>query len=160
MERPTFTITRRVEFHETDAAGLMHFSNFYRWMEVCEHEWFRSTGLAMMDVSAEGVRRGWPRREASCNFLRPLRCGDVVRVRGTIEAVGDSSLTYEFVFEKDRAGRWTEVARGRMATVHVRQDSTGRMEAESMPPAVRAVFSPRDPGPDAATGSTGPAPAE
>lgn len=140
MALPTFTITRRVEFHETDAAGLMHFSNFYRWMEVCEHEWFRATNLAMMDVSAEGVRRGWPRREASCNFLRPLRCGDLVRVRGTVEAVGDSSLTYEFVFEKDRAGRWTEVARGRMTTVHVRQDSTGRMEAESMPAAVRTVF--------------------
>jgi YbgC/YbaW family acyl-CoA thioester hydrolase len=140
MASPTFTITRRVEFHETDAAGLMHFSNFYRWMEVCEHEWFRTTSLAMMDVSAEGVRRGWPRREASCNFLRPLRCGDLVRVRGTVEAVGDSSLTYEFVFEKDRAGRWTEVARGRMTTVHVRQDSTGRMEAESMPAAVRTVF--------------------
>jgi acyl-CoA thioester hydrolase len=43
---PTFSITRRVEFHETDAAGLMHFSNFYRWMEVCEHEWFRANGLA------------------------------------------------------------------------------------------------------------------
>lgn len=153
MERPSFTVTRRVEFHETDAAGLMHFSNFYRWMEVCEHEWFRATSLAMMDVSAEGVRRGWPRREASCNFLRPLRCGDLVRVRGTIEAVGDSSLTYGFVFEKDRAGRWTEVAHGRMTTVHVKQDATGRMEAESMPAAVRAaaftsVSVPPSPSPD------------
>ncbi len=140
MEPPTFTITRRVEFHETDAAGLMHFSNFYRWMEVCEHEWFRSAGLAMMDVSADGVRRGWPRRHASCDFLRPLRCGDLVRVRAASAEVGASSLTYDFVFEKNRAGRWTEVAHGRMTTVHVRQDSTGRMEAESTPAAVRAAF--------------------
>jgi len=65
-----------------------------------------------------------------------------VRVRGTIEAVGESSLTYGFVFEKDRAGRWAAVARGRMTTVHVRQDQTGRMEAEPMPAAVRAAFSP------------------
>jgi acyl-CoA thioester hydrolase len=142
MAPPSFTLTRRVEFHETDAAGLMHFSNFYRWMEVCEHEWFRTHHLAIMAVSAEGIRRGWPRRESSCEFLRPLRCGDEVRVRGTIEAVGESSLTYGFVFEKDRSGRWTEVARGRMTTVHVRQDQAGRMEAEPMPDTVRAAFSP------------------
>lgn len=140
MEPPSFTITRRVDFHETDAAGLMHFSNFYRWMEVCEHEWFRSLDLPIMGTSPEGLRRGWPRRESSCSYLRPLRYGDTVRVRGTIDEVGESSLTFSFVFEKDRAGRWTEVARGRMTTVHVRQDETGRMEAERMPEAVRAAF--------------------
>jgi len=64
-------------------------------------------------------------------------------VRGTIEAVAESSLTYGFVFEKERSRRWTVVARGRMTTVHVRQDQAGRMEAEPMPAAVRAAFSPR-----------------
>ena len=144
MASPNFSITRRVEFHETDAAGIMHFSNFYRWMEVCEHEWFRATGLAMMSTTPEGVRLGWPRREASCGFVRPLRCGDVVRVTGSVADVGKTSVTYEFVFEKDRAGKWTEVARGRMSTVHVKQDSAGRMEAEPVPEKVRDVVAPKE----------------
>ena len=80
MVSQTFSITRRVEFHETDAAGLMHFSNFYRWMEVCEHEWFRALSLPMMSTTPAGLRLGWPRREASCVFVRPLRCNDVVRI--------------------------------------------------------------------------------
>jgi YbgC/YbaW family acyl-CoA thioester hydrolase len=140
MPSPTFSINRRVDFHETDAAGIMHFSNFYRWMEVCEHEWFRALGLPMMSTTPEGVRLGWPRREASCGFVRPLRCGDMVRVTGSILEVGNTSVGYQFVFEKDRAGKWTEVARGRMTTVHVRQDSSGRMEAEPVPAAVRAAL--------------------
>ncbi len=142
MESPTttFSLTRRVEFHETDAAGIMHFSNFYRWMEVCEHAWFRELGLAMMSTTPEGVRLGWPRRDSSCSFLRPLRCGDLVRISGSVVELGNTSVTYEFVFHKDRAGKWTEVARGRMTTVHVRQDSAGRMEAEPMPDVVRAAF--------------------
>ncbi len=140
MASPTFSITRRVEFHETDAAGLMHFSNFYRWMEVCEHEGFRALDLAMMSTTTDGVRRGWPRREASCSFVRPLRCGDLVRVTGTVIEVKNVSVAYEFVFEKDRAGKWTEVARGRMTTVHVRQDAEGRMEADPLPANVRAAF--------------------
>jgi acyl-CoA thioesterase FadM len=118
----------------------MHFSNFYRWMEVCEHEWFRALDLAMMSTTTDGVRRGWPRREASCSFVRPLRCGDLVRVTGTVIEVKNVSVAYEFIFEKDRAGKWTEVARGRMTTVHVRQDAEGRMEADPLPANVRAAF--------------------
>lgn len=142
MDRPTFTLTRRVEFHETDAAGLMHFSNFYRWMEVCEHEWFRTLGLEIMSTGADGFLRGWPRRDSRCVHLRPLRCGDVIRIRATLAEVGDNSLGYRFVFEKDRAGRWTEVATGEMTTTHVRKDATGRMESEPVPAAVRAAFNP------------------
>ena len=142
MESPTFAITRRVEFYETDAAGIMHFSNFFRWMEVCEHEWFRALGLPMMSTTPEGVRLGWPRRATSCDFVRPLRCGDHVRISVSAVAIGTTSVTYEFVFEKDRAGKWTEVARGKMTTVHVRQDATGRMEAEPITHAVREALSP------------------
>lgn len=142
MSRPTFTLTRRVEFHETDAAGLMHFSNFYRWMEVCEHEWFRSLGLEIMSAGSDGRLRGWPRRDSACSHLRPLRCGDVVRIVATLEEVSESSLAYAFVFAKDRAGRWTDVAHGKMTTVHVSKDAEGRMESEPMPDAVRAAFAP------------------
>jgi acyl-CoA thioester hydrolase len=140
MASPNFITTRRVEFHETDAAGIMHFSNFYRWMEVCEHEWFRSLGLPMMDTTPAGLRLGWPRREAACTFLRPLRCGDLVRISATLMEQSQSGLTYEFAFHKDRAGKWTHVAQGRMSTVHVRQDAQGRMEAEPMPATVRAAL--------------------
>jgi YbgC/YbaW family acyl-CoA thioester hydrolase len=140
MVSPKFVSIRRVEFHETDAAGIMHFSNFYRWMEVCEHEWFRSLNLPMMSTTPSGIRLGWPRREAACSFLRPLRCGDQVRITSSIVALGETSVTYEFVFHKDRAGKWTEVANGRMTTVHVRQDTTGRMEAEPIPTDTRAAL--------------------
>jgi acyl-CoA thioesterase FadM len=54
MTNSTFSTTRRVEFHETDAAGITHFSNFYRWTEVCEYEWFRALGLSMMETSRGG----------------------------------------------------------------------------------------------------------
>lgn len=143
MSASPFVITRRVEFHETDAAGLMHFSNFYRWMEVCEHEWFRALQIPMMDTTPAGIRLGWPRREATCSFLRPLRCGDVVRITASVAELGTTHATYDFIFEKDRAGRWTEVARGRMTTVHVRQDSAGRMEADPIPANTRAALGAR-----------------
>jgi acyl-CoA thioester hydrolase len=39
-----FRITRRVEFSETDMAGIVHFSNFFRYMETAEHAFFPVTG--------------------------------------------------------------------------------------------------------------------
>ena len=59
-----FSITRRVEFSETDLAGIMHFTNFYRWMEICEHEFLRSLGLSV-DMVDENGRFGWPRVKAA-----------------------------------------------------------------------------------------------
>ena len=41
-----FKLTRRIEFFETDLAGIVHFSNFYRMMESTEHAFFRSLQLA------------------------------------------------------------------------------------------------------------------
>jgi YbgC/YbaW family acyl-CoA thioester hydrolase len=140
MASSTFSITRRVEFHETDAAGIMHFSNFYKWMEICEHEWFRTEGITMMSTSSEGIRRGWPRREASCNFIRSVQLGDLVRVNATISKLSENSLCYEYIFEKDRAGKWTQIASGRMTTVHVKQNSGGIMEAEPYPDNIRIAF--------------------
>ena len=39
-----FTMQRRVEFAETDMAGILHFSNYFRFMESVEHAFFRSLG--------------------------------------------------------------------------------------------------------------------
>ena len=69
-----YTITRRVEFSETDLAGIMHFTNYYRWMEICEHEFLRSVGLSV-DMEDENGRFGWPglRQAVGSSALFDLR---------------------------------------------------------------------------------------
>src|SRR5213078_989612 len=42
-----FRTTRRVEFADTDMAGIVHFANFFRYMESAEHEFLRSHGLSV-----------------------------------------------------------------------------------------------------------------
>ncbi len=42
-----FKLTRRVEFAETDMAGIVHFANFFRMMESTEHAFFRSLGFTI-----------------------------------------------------------------------------------------------------------------
>ncbi|MEC9055374.1 MAG: hotdog domain-containing protein, partial [Verrucomicrobiota bacterium] len=72
-----FEYQRRVEFHETDLAGLVHFSNFYRYMETAEHEFMRSLGHPVHRQMNE-IEIGWPRVSASCEFRKPARNDDVL----------------------------------------------------------------------------------
>ena len=57
--------TRRVQFYETDAAGIVHFSWFFRYMEEAEHALWREAGLSIHPPDAE---IGWPRVGAACEF--------------------------------------------------------------------------------------------
>ena len=41
-----FRATRRIEFCDTDMAGMVHFSNFFRFMEFAEQEFLRARGLS------------------------------------------------------------------------------------------------------------------
>jgi hypothetical protein len=51
------TMRRRVNFYESDPAGIVHFSNYYRYMEEAEHAFWRATGLALTAVHHLGVPR-------------------------------------------------------------------------------------------------------
>ena len=93
---PHFVTERRVEFSETDMAGIVHFANFFRWMEEAEHEYFRSLGLTIVAKQDGAVHIGWPRVAASCNFHLPLFYQDVFEVRVTVERLGVKSISYHF----------------------------------------------------------------
>src|SRR5262249_38318741 len=72
MTTPVFRTTRRIEFADTDMAGIVHFANFFRFMEVAEVEFLRSRGLSVM-ATIEDRTISFPRVAASCDFLRPVR---------------------------------------------------------------------------------------
>jgi len=109
---PQFIANRRVEFSETDMAGIVHFANFYKWMEETEHEYFRSLGLSIMQRREDGSYIGWPRVSASCTFERPAYYEDLLQVRLDIERIGVKSLTLVVEFWKNDE----RVATGRMKT--------------------------------------------
>jgi YbgC/YbaW family acyl-CoA thioester hydrolase len=92
-----FEYQRRVEFHETDLAGIVHFSNFYRYMETAEHEFMRSLGHSIHQQMGE-AEIGWPRVSATCDFRKPARNDDVLIIRLSIKEIRTRSVRYGFQF--------------------------------------------------------------
>ena len=92
-----FQTTRRVEFRDTDAAGLAHFSVFFNYMEEVEHELLRSLGLSVLMRDEQGTI-SWPRVSVHCEFHHAVRFEDTLRIEAWVERLGKKSVTYSFQF--------------------------------------------------------------
>ncbi len=134
-----FRLIRIVEFSETDMAGIMHFSNFFRWMEACEAGFYRSLELPLISF-VPGSVVGWPRVSASCTYKAPLRFNDTVEVRLLIKEVRTRAVIYLFQFRQVVDGRVQPaiMAQGEIAAVCVTADAAGKMIAQPIPADVRA----------------------
>lgn len=127
-----FKIQRRVEFSETDMAGLMHFSNFFRFMEAAEHAFFRSLGFSVVMTQTDPPV-SWPRVHAKCDYLKPVRFEDVIEVHLLVKRKAAKALEYQFHFHKINGAEPVEIAKGWITTVCVARDASGRLKATSIP---------------------------
>ena len=130
-----FKATRRVEFSETDMAGIMHYSNFFRFMETAEHGFYRSLGFSVVMPETD-PRLGWPRVHAECDYKQPLRFEDLVEIHLLVKEKRSKTLSYLFRFKKLGAGAPMEVARGLLTIVCVAHFPDGTMKAVPIPPEV------------------------
>jgi len=107
-----FHTTRRIEFPDTDMAGIVHFSRFFVFMEAAEHEFLRTLGTSV-STEWEGNIIGWPRLEASCEYFSPIKFEDVLDIYLSVLRKGTKSMTYQFNFSLGE----TAVARGKLSTI-------------------------------------------
>ena len=127
-----FRIKRRVEFHETDTAQIVHFSNFFRYMECAEVEFLRSLGLSVA-FQDDDHKLGMPRVSASCDYLKPARFQDVLEIAVTLRRLGSKSVTYGFDFFKDGE----PIARGQVSSVCCQLRPGQPLEAVEIPAPIR-----------------------
>jgi len=97
-----FSSERLVEFCETDAAGIAHFSSLIIYMEQAEHALLRSLGLSVasshttLPVGEESAPNfSWPRVKLECEFLSPAKFEDVITVQTSVANLGSTSVTYQ-----------------------------------------------------------------
>ncbi len=90
---PEFTHPGRVAFHETDAAGIVHFSNYFRYAEEAETAALASLGIFSADTLHHYA---FPRVKASAHYNNPLHFGEAYEVLASLERLGKSSLTWRF----------------------------------------------------------------
>ncbi len=128
-----FRLKRRVQFYETDAAGLVHFSNYLRYMEEAEHALWRAAGLS---ISPLGSEYGWPRVAVSCEYKSPLHFEDEFEVCIRIVSMTEKSLRYACMLTSGQ----TLVATMSMTAVCVAHSPDQPLRAVAMPPVIHERF--------------------
>lgn len=123
-----FRTSRRIEFADTDAAGIAHFSAYFRLMEEAEHEFLRSIGLSVLLRDEEGAI-SFPRVRAECDYRAALRFEDVAEIDVRVLKLGRRSIGYEFAFA--RGGE--PIARGQIVCVCCRVSNDGPPQAMAIP---------------------------
>jgi acyl-CoA thioester hydrolase len=132
-----FRYARRVQFAETDLAGIVHFSWMFRYMEEAEHAAWRAAGLS---VAEKGSELGWPRVAASFDFRQPLHFEDEFEVLVQLTGVGSRRLDYEHTIVRGDV----VIGVGRMTAVCVRTVHGEPMRSVEIPGEIlaglRSVF--------------------
>lgn len=123
-----FRTQRRIEFVDTDTACIVHFSNFFRFMEAAEVEFLRSLGLSVR-MPWDGQLISFPRVSASCDYVKPARFEDLIDIAVTVEKVGTKSVTYGFEFTLNG----DLIARGQVTSVCCRVLPDHRLESVEIP---------------------------
>ena len=128
-----YRLKRRVHFYETDAAGIVHFSWFYRYMEEAEHALWREKG---MSIAAPDSEFGFPRVAASFDFHHPLYFEDEFEVVLTLVQLGDKTIRYKATVIRDNES----IATGSLTVVCVQRTAGQTMKAVTIPREIAERF--------------------
>jgi YbgC/YbaW family acyl-CoA thioester hydrolase len=125
--------TRRVQFYETDAAGIVHFSWFFRYMEEAEHALWREAGLS---IAPPGAEIGWPRIAAAFDYHRPLHFEEEFEVSIAIAAITKKTIQYTCLITRGH----TKIATGNLTIACVSKRAREPLRAIEIPPEIAARF--------------------
>ncbi len=131
-----FHYKRMVQFVDTDMAGIIHFTNYFRYMEETEIAFYFSMGIPGQFHRGGDHSVRLPRVAASCDMIKPVTCGDWLDCHLLVRKIGSKSITYGHVFRHE--GK--VVARGQITVVCVEKDSDGGLRGVPVPDTIRGLI--------------------
>ena len=101
----TFIYSRRVYLGDTDAAGVVYFT---KGLEICHQAYEES--LAIVEISLQQMlnqgKIALPITHAEIDFLRPLFCGDHLKIQLRANQVNPSEFAIAYqIFTTDNSDR-------------------------------------------------------
>ncbi len=128
----SFSHARTIRFPDTDAAGVVYFANY---LSICHEAYEESLAQAGLPLATFFSDNGisLPISESEAKYLRPLTCGDRIRISVQPRALTDDS--FEVLYEMSRELPAPKIV-ARVRTVHVAISPTKR-ERVPLPEALR-----------------------
>ena len=93
MSHPSFTLSVRVYYEDTDAAGVVYYAGYLKFLERARTEWLRALGFEQTRL-VEDMGIAFAARSISAEYLKPARLDDLLTVVSTVESLGRAQLAF------------------------------------------------------------------
>ena len=100
-------LKRTVRFGDTDAAGVVHFLELFRWCHETWEESLEKYGIALKDIfptseiNTNQLDVALPVIHCEANYFQPLYVGDTINIELNTEKINESSFVLRLNFKKN-----------------------------------------------------------
>ena len=98
-----FTIEIPVRWVDTDALRVVHYSNYFRYVEAAEEDLYRSVGFTFKELN-EKYKIAIPGVEVFRRYKAPARYGDIATVMLLLGEKTEKTMEYDFGIQRKSDG--------------------------------------------------------
>ncbi|MFO1017652.1 MAG: thioesterase family protein [Hyphomonadaceae bacterium] len=91
-----FTRDLIIRFGHCDAAGIIFYPRFFGLVNETVEDWFASLGHSFKSLHVD-QRKGVPTVRFECEFVGPVRIGDMLHQQLGVDSIGNSSLNLKHI---------------------------------------------------------------
>ena len=107
----SFTYERKINYYETDRMGVVHHSNYIRFLEEARSRWMEELGISMETL--ENVGYTIPTLEVNCKYKHHVTSGDTIIIEPRITEFNGVRMTVEYNVTEEKKGKnvteaWTK----------------------------------------------------
>lgn len=129
-----FSYLRKIHFADTDSAGVVYFANLLSICHEAYEEILDNFGIKLNDFFVN-QDLAIPIIHANIDFYHPLFCGDLIKIKSTLNAISDKVFEISYLVEKEN------ILIAKALTRHICIDPQTR-KTKTIPPYLEIIFKP------------------
>lgn len=122
------TVELKVNWGDTDMAGIIYYPNYFNWFNIGSHTLFKVVGIPLKDLMFQD-KIGLPILDVGCSFHKPLFFEDEIQVVTRVAEIKEK--TFRMEHEVYRGNELT--GKGHELRAWVQFDQNGKLKACTIP---------------------------
>ena len=132
MAQPSFNLSVRVYYEDTDAAGVVYYASYLKFLERARTEWLRALGYEQSKL-AQDMGIAFAVRSLAAEYFKPARLDDMLTVVSSIESLKRAQLVFAQNVERGKEVLFT-------SSVRIACFDSKRGKATAIPKAINEKF--------------------
>ena len=106
-----FKYKREINYYETDKMGVVHHSNYIRFLEEARCKWLKELGISMEFLEENGYTI--PTLEVNCQYKNHVTSGDTIIIKPIVTEYNGVRMTVSYEVTDNNSGKniikaWTK----------------------------------------------------